>query len=90
MDIWIKNYPKQISTCDYDLLTRDQITQTKELIDTLGLDWEDACLEPHKNERIIKTASQQQVREKVYKDSSQKWKKFAPFIGDKFRKLTNE
>jgi hypothetical protein len=50
----------------------------------LGLDWEEACLSPHKNKRSVRTASQQSVREKVYKYSSQQWRKSEIFLDGAF------
>ncbi|MDE2342035.1 MAG: hypothetical protein KGL63_01360, partial [Betaproteobacteria bacterium] len=41
-----------------------------------GLPWEEACLEFEKTDRAVKTASAVQVRQKMYKGSSQAWKKF--------------
>jgi hypothetical protein len=53
----------------------------------LGLKWEDACLAPQNNKRSVRTASQQQVRQKVYKGSSQAWRKYEPFLGGAFDEL---
>ena len=35
-------------------------------LSNLGLNWEKSCLSPQKNKRSVRTASQQQVRQKVY------------------------
>ena len=49
----------------------------------MGLNWEDACLFPHKNRRTVKTASQQQIRDKIYRGSSVEWKKYKHLL-DRF------
>ena len=54
---------------DYEKLTVDQENETRKLIKYLGLKWEMACLSPHKNKRSVRTASQQQVRQKIYKEA---------------------
>jgi hypothetical protein len=69
---------------DYDKLTEDQEPETRRLIEYLGLNWEDACLAPQNNKRSVRTASQQQVRQKVYKGSSQAWRKYEPFLDGVF------
>jgi len=46
----------------------------------LGLDWGDACLSPQDNNRSVATASNMQVRQKVYKGSSEKWKRYKPYL----------
>ena len=39
---------------------------------------------PEKNKRSVKTASQQQVRQKVYQGSSEAWRKYEPFLNGAF------
>ena len=65
-------------------LTEDQEPETRRLIEHLQLGWQDACLAPEKNKRAVKTASQQQIRQKVYKGSSQAWRKYEPFLDRAF------
>ena len=80
MEQWDEMFPQKIYRLDYELLTTQQEIQTKALINWLNLSWEDACLFPEKNVRIVDTVSQQQVREKVYKGSSLGWHSFAKDI----------
>jgi tetratricopeptide (TPR) repeat protein len=87
MHFWYQSYSDRIYNLDYDRLTEDQEPETRRLIEHLGLNWEDACLAPQNNKRSVKTASQQQVRQKVYKGSSQAWRKYEPFLDGAFDKL---
>ena len=48
------------------------------------MDWEDACLSPQENKRAVTTASYQQVRQKIYRGSSQAWRKFEPYLDGAF------
>ena len=80
MHFWHQSYSDRIYNLDYDKLTENQEPETRRLIEHLGLNWQEACLAPHKNKRSVQTASQQQVRQKVYKDSSQAWRKYEPFL----------
>lgn len=84
MDFWDQQYNDQIYHLDYDKLVVEQDTETRKLIEYLELGWEDDCLFPHHNKRSVKTASQQQVREKVYANSSQAWRKFEPYLNGIF------
>ena len=84
MMFWDQIYGNQIYHIDYDQLTVDQEVQTRKLIKFLALDWEELCLSPHKNKRPVRTASQQQVTQPVYKGSSEQWRKFESFIGGAF------
>ncbi len=87
MDVWKNLYTDQIYELNYEKLTSDQYRETRKLIEYIGLDWETACLSPQKNKRIVRTASQQQVKKKVYKGSSEAWKKFEPYLKDFFEDL---
>ena len=44
-------------------------------------------ISPHKNKRSINTASQLQVRQKVYKRSSEAWLKYKLFLNGAFDNL---
>lgn len=84
MNFWEKSFGDRIYHLDYELLTINQEEETKRLIKHLNLDWEQTCLEPQNNKRIIKTSSNAQVTEKVYRGSSKEWEKFKPFLADSF------
>ena len=87
MDHWKSEYGDEIYNLTYEKLTTDQEQETRNLLKYLELDWEDACLSPQKNKRSVRTASQTQVRKKVYKGSSKAWQKYEPFLKDAFDKL---
>jgi len=89
MLFWGERYPGKIYHLDYEQLTTDQESETKKLIQYLGIDWEDTCLFPEKNKRYVKTASSMQVRKKVYKGSSEEWKKFEKYLDRAFDDLPN-
>jgi hypothetical protein len=87
MKCWQSRYSDRIYNLDYEKLAVDQEDETRKLIKHIGLKWEDACLSPHKNKRSVRTASQQQVRQKVYQGSSQAWRKYEPFLNGAFDSL---
>ena len=80
MDFWTSTLSKRIYNLDYELLTVNQESETRQLIEYLGLDWDENCLSPQNNTRRVATASNLQVRQKVYQGSSRKWKKYEPFL----------
>ena len=90
MNFWDDLYGDQIYHLDYDQLTVEQEPEIRKLIEHIELGWEDACLSPQKNKRSVRTASQQQVRKKVYTGSSDAWRKFEPYLNgvlDEFEQL---
>jgi len=81
---WEERLPDRIYDLNYELLTTNQEEETRKLISYLGLDWEDNCLSPELNTRNVSTASDLQVRQKVYKGSSLQWKKYESFLDGVF------
>jgi tetratricopeptide (TPR) repeat protein len=87
MNRWQSIYGDRIYNLNYENLTTQQVPETKNLLRHLGLDWNEACLSPHKNKRSIKTASLQQVRQKVYTGSSEEWRKYQTYLDGAFDSL---
>ena len=82
MAFWHQKFPGRIYDLAYEKLTENQEEETRKLLSYLGLDWEDKVLDFHKSERSVRTASNQQVRKKMYKGSSEEWKKYEPWLGE--------
>jgi len=76
MDFWHQSFPGKIYDMCYEDLTTNQEEETRNLLQYCALDWDDNCLSFHKNKRAVKTASANQVREKMYQGSSEAWKKY--------------
>ena len=87
MDFWTSTLSERIYNLDYELLTTDQDSETRQLIEYLGVDWDENCLSPENNTRSVATASNLQVRQKVYQGSSEQWKKYQPFLNGAFDRL---
>ena len=82
MAFWHQKFPGRIYDLAYEKLTENQEEETRKLFAYLGLDWEDKVLDFHKSERSVRTASNQQVRKKMNKGSSEEWKKYEPWLGE--------
>ena len=76
MDFWHKLFPKKIYDISYEELTKNQKNETQKLLNYCELDWDNNCLNFHKNTRGVVTASSSQVRQKMYQGSSEAWKKY--------------
>ena len=77
MDHWEKVLPEgAIMTVQYEDVVADTEGQAKRLIDFLGLPWNDKCVDFHKSDRPVKTASVAQVRKPIYKTSVKRWMKY--------------
>ena len=73
--------PGFILEVPYEELVADQETWTRKMLDFIGLEWNDRCLNFHENTRQVVTASAWQVRQKIYKNSVARWRNYEKFIG---------
>ena len=64
----------------YEELVCDLEGHARGLIAFLGLEWEAACLEFHKTRRVVRTASQLQVREPIHAYSVGRWRKYESML----------
>ena len=56
--------------------------QTRRMLDFLELPFEQACLDFHRTERAVRTASSEQVREPINRKGQGAWKPFEPYLGE--------
>ena len=74
---WQEVLKDRVIEVEYESLVADQEGQIRSLLEKLGLDFEQACLDFDQNKTPSATASAVQVREKAHTRSVHKWKKFA-------------
>jgi tetratricopeptide (TPR) repeat protein len=70
-----------ILTVPYESLVDDPQTWSRKMIDFIGVPWDDRCLDFHKSERTVITASNWQVRQKISKSSVLRWRKYEKHLG---------
>jgi len=80
MAFWHEQFPGMVYDLDYESLTENQEEQSRKLLDFCGLDWEKECLYFYKTKRAVRTASSAQVRRKMYKGSSEAWRKYESYL----------
>jgi tetratricopeptide (TPR) repeat protein len=77
MEHWNKVLPEGVlTTVQYEDVVADTEKQAKGLIDFIGLKWDPKCLDFHKSDRPVKTASVAQVRKPIYNTAVKRWKKY--------------
>jgi len=77
MQHWDKVLPKGVlKTVQYEDVVADTEGQARALIEFLGLEWDPKCVDFHKSDRPVKTASVAQVRKPIYKTSVKRWMKY--------------
>jgi tetratricopeptide (TPR) repeat protein len=66
---------------NYEELTRDAEPVIRRIIGGCGLTWDEACLHPERNTRVVKTPSKWQTRQPIYRHSVERWRRYEPWLG---------
>lgn len=77
MNHWKALFGRDIFDLDYDALVREPRPVMERLLAFLGVDWNDRCLEPAPDGRVVRTASVWQVRQPLYQRSSGRARHYA-------------
>ena len=75
MNQWSGLLPGFVYDIRYEELVTDKERQIGSLLEHLGLDWEDSCLNFHKTDRRIKTRAEQ-ARRPMYQSSVKSWQRY--------------
>jgi hypothetical protein len=81
MDHWREVLPIEVQEVEYERLTEDQEGESRRLIDACGLAWDDACLRYYESGRVTMTASNEQVRQPMYRSSVDRWRRYEKHLG---------
>ncbi len=81
MNHWRAVLPLQMMEIDYEDLVENQEHVSRKMIDFCGLEWHPDCLDFHKNGRIVRTASNWQVRQPMYHHAVARWKHYEKHLG---------
>ncbi|MCB9895765.1 MAG: tetratricopeptide repeat protein [Planctomycetes bacterium] len=84
---WDKVLPGRILHVPYAGMVDDLEAQARRMLDWVGMDWDPKCLEFHKTERNVRTASLAQVRQPLYKKAVERWRNYEPWWGDWYAEL---
>ena len=76
MDHWHKVLPGQLLTVHYEAVVSDFENQVRKLLAHCHLPFEESCLRFYNNDRAVRTASSEQVRQPIYQSGLQAWKPF--------------
>jgi hypothetical protein len=76
MTLWRERFPGRFFDISYEETARNLEPNARALIEYLELPWEDACLNFHKQEAAVTTASAVQVRQPVHTRSIGRWLRY--------------
>ncbi len=77
---WRAVLPLETMVLSYDSLIANPESESRMLINFLGLEWDSACLDFHKTARPVRTASWAQVRQPIYASAAGRWQNYSQII----------
>ncbi|MBS0377514.1 MAG: sulfotransferase [Proteobacteria bacterium] len=80
MQHWDRVLPGRVLRVQHEDLVEDLEGQVRRILDYCGLEFETACVEFHKTERSVRTASSEQVRQPIYREGLDQWRNFEPWL----------
>lgn len=79
---WLNCFGENIFTVDYDAFVKSPEPLLRQLLDFLGLEWDDRCLTFQEADNLVQTASLWQVREALHTNASGRWRNYAHLAGE--------
>jgi hypothetical protein len=73
--------PESLHEFWYEDLVTDTEGVSRQIMEFLGMEWESGQLEYYKQDRTVFTASKWQVRQPIYKSSTERWRRYERHLG---------
>jgi tetratricopeptide (TPR) repeat protein len=72
--------PGRVHRVHYERMVEDTENEVRRLLDYCGLPFEEGCLRFYQNDRVVRTASSEQVRRPIYKEGVDHWRNYEPWL----------
>jgi tetratricopeptide (TPR) repeat protein len=73
--------PGRVHRVHYERLVEDTESEVRRLLDYCGLPFEERCLRFYENERAVRTASSEQVRQPIFREGMDHFRHYEPWLG---------
>jgi len=80
MEHWRDTLDIPMHEVPYRTLVTEPEPVSRGIVESVGLEWDDACLRPHESDRVAGTLSTEQVRRPVYTSSVGRWRNYREHI----------
>ena len=77
---WDTALPGRVLRVQHEDVVDDLEGTVRRLLDYCELEFEPACIEFHKTERSVRTASSEQVRQPIYREGLDQWRHYEPWL----------
>jgi tetratricopeptide (TPR) repeat protein len=78
---WDRALPGKVLRIQHEDVVENLEANVRQILEFCNLDFEPACVEFHKTERRVHTASSEQVRQPINRDGVDQWRNFDPWLG---------
>lgn len=82
MDHWDSVLPGRVLRVQYEDMVADTENQVHRMLDHCGLEFQQSCLQFHKTERAVRTASSEQVRRPIYSGALEHWRNYETYLDE--------
>jgi predicted Zn-dependent protease len=72
--------PNRVHRVIYERMVEDTETEIRRLLDYCGLPFDPRCVDFHRTERAVRTASSEQVLQPIFRDAVDHWRNFEPWL----------
>jgi tetratricopeptide (TPR) repeat protein len=86
---WDTALPGKVLRIQHEDVVENLEANVRRILEFCGLDFEPACVDFHKTERRVHTASSEQVRQPINRDGVDQWRNFDPWLGP-FKKALDD
>jgi tetratricopeptide (TPR) repeat protein len=77
---WDRVLPGRVLRIHHEDVVDDLEGNVRRMLDFCGLEFEPQCIEFHKTQRSVRTASSEQVRQPIFREGLDQWKHFEPWL----------
>jgi hypothetical protein len=72
--------PGRVHRVFYENMVEDTESEVRRLLEYCGLPFEEGVLRFHENQRAVRTASSEQVRQPIFREGLDQWRHFEPWL----------
>jgi hypothetical protein len=80
MEHWDRVLPGRVLRVHHEDLVDDLEGGVRRILEHCELPFEPACLEFHRTQRSVRTASSEQVRQPIFREGLDQWRHFEPWL----------
>ena len=80
MEHWDRTLPGRVLRVHHEDVVDDLEGSVRRLLEFCELRFEPACLEFHRTERSVRTASSEQVRQPIFREGLDQWRHYEPWL----------